>query len=82
MINLIPFLKTCPCQEYFGDAVSEQVTAMLRHFYPDITEEQCSLFLSLIPDRTVSMAQLQGLMLMHKDDLDLLEGGVRELHLT
>ena len=62
--------------------MSEQVTSMLRHFYPSVTEEECDTFLQLIPDGTMSMAQLQGLFLMHKDDLNSLLGTVRELSQT
>lgn len=68
-------------QEYFGNAVSEQVVLMLKHFFPDVTEETCSLFSSFVPDDSMSMAELQGMFLLHKDDLDSLIDSVRDLNL-
>ena len=59
--------------------MSEQVILMLKHFFPDVTEEECSLFSSLVPDHSMSMAELQGMFLLHKDNLDSLIEAVREL---
>ena len=68
-------------QEYFGNAVSEQVVQMLKHFFPDVTEETCSLFSSLVPDNSLSMAELQGMFLLHKDNLESLIDAVRDCDL-
>lgn len=54
---------------------------MLRHFFPDVTEEDCSLFSSLIPDKSMSMAELQGMFLLHKNDFDSLIEHVRDLNI-
>lgn len=68
-------------QEYFGNAVSEQVVMMLKHFFPEVDDETCSLFSSLVPEHSLSMAELQGMFLLHKDNLDSLIDAVRNLKL-
>lgn len=68
-------------QEYFGNACTEQVDAMLRHFYPDVPAETAAEFSSLIPSNTISMAELQGHFLLNKDNLEGLIGSVRSLYL-
>lgn len=55
---------------------------MLKHFFPDVTEEKCTLFASFVPDNSLSMAELQGMFLLHKDDLESLIDAVRDLNLT
>ena len=55
---------------------------MLKHFFPDVTEEACSIFSSLVPDNSMSMAELQGMFLLHKDDLDSLVNAVNDLNLN
>ena len=59
-------------QIYFGNAIKEQVEAMLLHFFPDASAEKTALFCDNFSDKSVSMAELQGLFLVHKDDLDSL----------
>ena len=56
-------------EEYFGNAKQEQILDILRHFFPEVSKEQSDLFLRYIPDNKVSMAFLQGLFLIHKDNL-------------
>ena len=55
---------------------------MFKHFFPDVTEEACSIFSSLVPDNSMSMAELQGMFLLHKDDLDSLVNAVNDLNLN
>ena len=55
---------------------------MLKHFFPDVTEEACSIFSSLVPDNFMSMAELQGMFLLHKDDLKSLINAVKDLNLN
>ena len=54
---------------------------MLKHFFPDVDNETCSLFSSLVPEQSLSMAELQGMFLLHKDNLDALIDAVRNLNL-
>ena len=54
---------------------------MLKHFFPDVDDKTCSLFSSLVPEQSLSMAELQGMFLLHKDNLDALIDAVRNLNL-
>ncbi|XP_049848825.1 mitochondrial chaperone BCS1-like [Schistocerca gregaria] len=48
-------------------AQTEQIEELFRKFYPEATEAQVKRFASLIPNNSLSMAQLQGFLLLHKD---------------
>ena len=74
-------LKCFTHQEYFGNACTEQVEAMLRHFYPDVPADTAAEFSALVPPNTISMAELQGHFLLNKDNLEGLISSVRSLYL-
>lgn len=54
---------------------------MLRHFFPEVSDELCEEFSTYIPNNSVSMAELQGMFLLHKDNLDSLIQAVKDLKL-
>ncbi|PRP81942.1 mitochondrial chaperone BCS1 [Planoprotostelium fungivorum] len=51
---------------FFGLATSHQIASLFRRFYPEISDEAVEDFTSKVPERRVSMADLQGFLLENK----------------
>src|SRR5262249_33434324 len=51
-----------------GLASQQQISVLFKNFYPEASTEEANLFASKIPDDTLSMAHLQGYLLLNKNN--------------